>query len=159
MGVSLGRSDVELEVDHVAVLHDVFLAFNAEVTVFAGLAHGAPLDQIVVAHNLGLDEAALEVGVDGASGLGGGVAGVNGPGATFLFVEGEKGAQAQQAVGGVDEGVHAGFGHAEFAQILAGFGGGEVDEIAFELGAEEDGFAGVMGAGVFTHGGDEGQGV
>src|SRR5689334_11975499 len=65
-------SDVEAELDYVAVLHDVVLAFHADLADGAGLDQGAGLDEVGVGDDLGLDEAALEVGVDDAGGFGGG---------------------------------------------------------------------------------------
>ena len=63
-------SDVELEVDHVAVADDVVLAFQVQLGVGAAGGRGAEADEIFPPDDLGLDEAAREVGVDGAGGLG-----------------------------------------------------------------------------------------
>ena len=61
--------DVELEVHDVAVLHDVVLALLAQAArrTAAGLAAKAHV--VVERGRLGLDEAALEVGMDDAGGL------------------------------------------------------------------------------------------
>ena len=72
--------------------------------------------QIVVGHGLGLDEAALEIGVDDARGFRRGVAGVNRPGADFLFAGGEISPQTEQMIRGADQRADAGFLHAEFLQ-------------------------------------------
>ena len=61
---------VEAELHDVAVLHDVVLALDPGLAGRAGLGDRAGLDQVVVADDLGLDEALLEVGVDDAGGLG-----------------------------------------------------------------------------------------
>src|SRR5215216_6132483 len=58
-------SDVEAEVDDVALLHDVVFAFEAEEALLAGGGVGAGAGEVVVGDNLGADEAALDVGVDG----------------------------------------------------------------------------------------------
>src|SRR5690606_41733646 len=74
----------EAELHDVAVLHDVVLALHAHLAAGAGLGDGAGLDEVVEADDLGLDEAALEVGVDDARGLRGGRALGDGPGAGLL---------------------------------------------------------------------------
>ena len=62
-------SDVESEVNHVAFLHDVGLALEPELAGFARAVLAAARDVLVVADDLGADEAALEVRVDRAGGL------------------------------------------------------------------------------------------
>src|SRR5687768_9784315 len=84
------RSDVEAEIDHVAVLHDVVLSFRSEARALAGRREAAGGDQIVERGHLGPDEAALEVGVDGARGAGGARAGADRPGAAFVLARREE---------------------------------------------------------------------
>ena len=60
---------IEPEVHHVAVLDDVFFAFDPEFADFAAAFLTAMADKVVVAHDLSLNEAALKVGVDDASRL------------------------------------------------------------------------------------------
>ena len=55
----LEGSDVEPELDDVAVLHDVFFALDAELAGLAGFGLGAEGDKIVEGDGLGGDEAAL----------------------------------------------------------------------------------------------------
>ena len=57
------------EVDDVAVLDDVFLAFEADLAVFAARRHRSARDERVVGDHFGADEAALDVGVDFAGRL------------------------------------------------------------------------------------------
>src|SRR5690606_18734886 len=59
-------SHVEPELDHIAVVHDVLLALHADLACRAGIGHGAGSHEVVVGHDLGLDEATLEVRVDDA---------------------------------------------------------------------------------------------
>ena len=87
--------DVEAELHDVAVLHDVVLAFDARLAGGLGVGHRTCGDQVVEADDLGLDEAALEVGVDDAGSLGGGGALADGPGARFLRTCGQVGLQSQ----------------------------------------------------------------
>ena len=80
------------------------------------MTNRAALHQIIPVYRLGLDESAFKVGVNGASGLHGRVAGVNCPGTDLFFVEGEKRPQAEHVIRGPNELAGAGFGHAEFLQ-------------------------------------------
>ncbi len=82
-------SDVEQEVQHIAVLDDVFLAFGAHLAGFLGTLFALNLDEIVVRNRLGADKAAFKVGVDGRSCARGRVADVVRSGAHFLHTGGE----------------------------------------------------------------------
>ena len=53
------KSDVEPELDDVAVLHDVFFALDAEFAGIAGFALGAEGNEVVEGDGFGGDEAAL----------------------------------------------------------------------------------------------------
>ena len=59
----------EAEMQHVAVLDDVVLAFEAELARFARARLALPGDIVVIGDGLGADEALLEVGVDDAGRL------------------------------------------------------------------------------------------
>src|SRR6476469_2521233 len=52
-----GPSDVEAELHHVAVGHDVVLALHAHLAGRLGGGHGPGVHQVVVGDDLGLDEA------------------------------------------------------------------------------------------------------
>ena len=104
---------IELEQDHVSVPHHVFLAFHPVESFFPGGRDGAAFDEVVVGHGFGFDETASKIAMDGAGCYGSGVAGVNGPGADFLFAGGEESAQAEQMVGAANQRAHAGFVHAQ----------------------------------------------
>src|SRR6266536_3408453 len=101
------RSEVEAELDDVAVGHEVVLALDADPAGGSGGGHGAGGDQVGEGDDLGLDEAALEVGVDHAGGLGGGGAGADGPGPGLLGAGGEEGLQAEGAEADPDQLVQA----------------------------------------------------
>src|SRR3954471_19775651 len=58
------RLDVEQEVQHVAVLDDVLLAFGAHAPRLLGALLAAERHEVVEGDRLRADEAALEVGVD-----------------------------------------------------------------------------------------------
>ena len=55
------RLHVELEEQHVAVGHDVFLTFHAVEPLFPGGGDGAAAHEVVVRHRLRFDETPLEV--------------------------------------------------------------------------------------------------
>src|SRR5205085_3770695 len=97
------RLDVEQEVQHVAVLDDVLLAFGAHSAGLPGALLAPERDEVVERDRLGADEAALEVGVDDAGGLRRRVADVDRPGAHFLGAGGEVGLQAEQRERGADQ--------------------------------------------------------
>src|SRR4051812_43161436 len=88
-------SNVELEVDDVAVADDVFLAFELQLGVRAAGSLGAVLDEVLPPDDLGLDEAALEVGVDDARRLGGLGAALDRPGAALVGAGGEEGDEVE----------------------------------------------------------------
>ena len=56
----------------VAIGHDIVLALNTQLAGGLGALLAAELDVVVVANDLGLNKAALKVGVDDAGGLRGG---------------------------------------------------------------------------------------
>ena len=85
-------------VHHVAVLHDVVLAFEAEGAAGAGFGFGAGVEQLVPMNGFGADEVMLQIGVDGAGRVDGLGAALDGPGAALVFADGEEGDQAEQLV-------------------------------------------------------------
>src|SRR5690606_15543707 len=73
------RSDVEAEMQDVALLHAVLLALQAQAAGVARAGFAPVLDEVVVADGLGADEALLEVGMDDRGGLRRGGAGLDRP--------------------------------------------------------------------------------
>ena len=67
--VGASGSDVEAEMQDVAFLHPVFLAFQPQAAGVAGPGFAPVPDEIVVADGFGPDEALLEIGVDHSGGL------------------------------------------------------------------------------------------
>ena len=94
---------IKQEVDDVAVLHDVFLAFGAEQALCLGGGHVAAGLQILKGHSFCADKAALDVRVDlaGSSGSLGALG--DGPCTDFVLTAGEEGDVAQQIIAGVDQ--------------------------------------------------------
>jgi hypothetical protein len=54
------KLNVKFKQQHIAVLHDVFLAFHGVKAFFAGCADGTAFNEIVVSDGFGVDEAAFE---------------------------------------------------------------------------------------------------
>ena len=79
--------------------------------------------------------------MDHAGGFRRGVARVDGPGAHFFFARREIRPQAEQMIGRADERADAGFADAEFLQKFLRLGVGQINQIAFDLRADDDGFA------------------
>src|SRR5690606_15595013 len=98
---------VEPEKYDVAVLHDVLAPLAADQPALAGGLERAGLEEVRPAQGLGADEAALEVGVDLASGFGRAGALADGPGPDLLLPRREEADEAEQAVARLDEPVEA----------------------------------------------------
>ena len=128
--------DVEFKEQDVAVLDDVFLTFRTEQALFFYGLFAAESEKVVAAVAIGLDEAALKIGVDDtgcAWGLG---AAHDGPGADLLHAGRKVGDQVQQPVTGVDEPVETGFGEAEVGEELAALVGFEQGDFGLERAAD-----------------------
>jgi len=106
-------------VDDVAVLDEVVLSFHAHGPPALGSGLRAVAKQLVPADHLGLDEAALEVGVDDARRLGGTEALADHPGAAFVLAHREVALQPEERESLPDQLVQAGLGEPD--------GGEEVD--------------------------------
>ena len=95
-------------------------------------------DEVVGAHHLGPDEAALEVGVDGARGLGGARPGPDGRGAALVLAHGEEGDEPERAVAGVHEAGEAGLRETEPLQELEALRLRELGDLRLHLPAQDD---------------------
>src|SRR3972149_6714498 len=91
-------SDVEENLDDVPVAHAVRLPLRAQLPVLARLGHRAQRQEVLAEHDLGPDEAAREVRVDGRGGVHGRVAIVDRPCARRVRADGEEADQPEQAV-------------------------------------------------------------
>ena len=81
--------NVELEQQHISILHDILLAFRSHIALLARILPSTISDECVECNCVRLDEAALEVGVDHSGGLRRGIAAMNGPRAHFLLAGSE----------------------------------------------------------------------
>ena len=61
------------DMHHVAILHDVVLAFETQCAFGAGVGFGAGFQQLVPADGFGADEVLFQIGVDRAGGFDGAV--------------------------------------------------------------------------------------
>ena len=123
----------------VAVLDHVLLALDAQLT--CGLAAGlaAQLHVIVVAGNLGLDEAALKVGVDDAGGLGSLGANADGPRPDLHGASGEVALQAKQLVCCLSKRLQAGVLKPQGLQVLSGLLWIKISQLSLDTCANRDG--------------------
>jgi len=96
-------------VEDVAVLHDIFLAFLAQLAGIAGAGFAVERDIIVVGDGLGADESPLEVGMDFAGGLRRLGAFLDRPGARFLGADREESDEVEEVVAGTDDAGETGF--------------------------------------------------
>src|SRR5688500_7081170 len=96
-------SNVEPELEDVTVDHLVVLALDAELAGLPRLHPRPELEQQVPVDALGLDEPALEVGVDHTGALRRLGAGPERPRPALLLPGGEERAPAEQAVGRADQ--------------------------------------------------------
>src|SRR5688500_8908178 len=111
-------SDIELEVHHVAVAHDVLLALEPKLPGFATPRFPAERDEVLPPDDLGLDEAALEVAVDDPRRLRRLHPRRDGPCAHFLLARGEVAREPQEPVPGLDEPIEARRRHPEARKEL-----------------------------------------
>src|SRR5262245_10625438 len=98
----------EAEVQHVAVLDDVVLAFEPELAGVARARFAVERDVIVVSDRLGADEALLEIGMDDARRRLRPRSLRHGPGARLFRPGGEIGDEAEQLVALADQPVEPG---------------------------------------------------
>ena len=90
------------EVDDVPVLHDVFLAFEADLAVIPAGGHGAAADQRLIGHYFSANRAALDLGMDLACSVLCRRPTGNRPRAALVLTDGEEGHIAKQIVGGAN---------------------------------------------------------
>src|SRR3984893_19534771 len=106
-GASTSRrqaSDIEEKETHVAVFHHVVAPFEPHFAPFPRRSVGSRRDEVVVGHDLRLDEPTLDVAVDHAGGFGGLRALANRPGPDLWIARREEGDEAQQSIRRVNEG-------------------------------------------------------
>ena len=87
------------DVHDLAVLYDVFLAFQPQSPFLAGRGHATRFEQLIPRDYFSADEMLLEVLMDGAGGLLRRGAAADIPGAALLFAHREEYNQSQQSVG------------------------------------------------------------
>ena len=130
------------DVNDVAVLNDVVLAFEEELAgflelhfgVMAGVAGG---DEVGVLHDFGANEASGKIGVNGVRSIHGGFAVTDRPRADFVFANGEEGDVAQRSVKQPGKNMNRGFLNAERREKLGAFGGIlDLRDFGFDLRAQ-----------------------
>ncbi|RMR53962.1 hypothetical protein ALP85_05318 [Pseudomonas syringae pv. syringae] len=95
------------------------------------------MDEVVICHHFGADEAFFEVGVDHACGLGCGGTDADGPGTDFFDACGEVGLQVEHFVASADHAVQAGFFEAQgFEEHVLLFAVIKLGDFGFDLVAD-----------------------
>src|SRR5205085_10141182 len=122
-------SDVEADVQDVAVLDLVGLAFEPLEAAAGGLRVRARLDQVVPADDLAADDAARDVGVDGRGGLERRLPTPERPRARLVLGGGEEADQVERREQPADDLVERGEALAEGGRLV----GREFGELRFEL--------------------------
>src|SRR2546422_739623 len=122
-------------VQHVSVPDDVVLAFQAERAFGAGVGFGRGFEKLIPANGFSTDEMLFQVGVDDSRSFNRARVNGDGPGAAFVFADGEEGNHAEQGVSGTDQ-AH----EAALFQVIAGkeFSGirlGHLSKLGFDLPA------------------------
>ena len=109
---------------------------NTQLAGSLGALLATELDVIVVANDLGLNKAALKVGVDDAGGLRGGRALTHRPGLDLHLAGRKERLQAEQLVGCLREHVQAGLLQAQALQVVGSVLGIELGKLGLNLGAD-----------------------
>src|SRR5690606_27244288 len=89
--------------DHIAVAHDVFFAFDGHLARFFAFGFAAEGEQIFPPDDFGLDEAALKIRMDDACRLRRRGALDHSPSATLLFTSREKSNEPEQFIAGAND--------------------------------------------------------
>lgn len=127
------RSDVESELEDVAVVNDVGFAFEAESSGVFGALKAAGGCEVVVGGGFCADEAAGDVGMDFFGGGDGVVAAAYGPSAAFVVADGEKDDEAEAVPSEAKDAVAGGFGDAEAGHEFGAFGVVQSGDFHFEF--------------------------
>ena len=127
----------EAEMQHVAVLHHIFLAFQAELAGLARARLALVGDIVVIGDGLGADKALFEIRMDDARRSRAARALLDGPGAGLFRADGEIGHQMQELVARADDPVEAGFGEAHRVQIILLVFQRQHRDLALDLGGDD----------------------
>src|SRR5438552_8429532 len=95
------------EVDDIAVVNDIFLAFEAELAVLAARGHGSSRDQVIVADDFRADESASDVAVNLAGGELCRRSARDRPGAAFVLADRKERNIPEQVVAGPNNAIEA----------------------------------------------------
>src|SRR5206468_2618264 len=129
-------SDVEADLEDVAVDDLVVLSLDPELPGLLGRVPGAEGQQLVPADHLGPDEPALQVRVDDAGALRRPRAGAERPRPRLLVPRGEEGPPAEEVVGGPGDAWQGPLPQAEAGQQLGPLAGLELRRLGLELHAD-----------------------
>src|SRR5579875_1521764 len=143
-------SNVEPEGNHVALLHDVVLAFAAHLACRTQRLHRAIADVVIVADDLRTDESALEVAMDPARRLGCFGPPGNRPRANLLLPGRQERHEADQVVGGARQLLQPGTLDPQLRAECAGLLRRQPGQLCFDLPADGH-HAASLGGGQLFH--------
>src|SRR5207248_3204896 len=149
------RSYIEEEVHHVAVVHHVFLAFDAQEALGARRGLRPLREKLVPPDHLGPDESALEIRVDDARGLRRPGSLADDPGAAFVLAGGEVALQSEEVEARPDQLGKARLGEADRGEELLAVVLVQLLDLRLHLAADGDG-ASTLGFGEGLDPGDKG---
>ena len=129
------RSHVELEEDHVSILHLVVASLLLQLSSRLNGRLIAEFLEVLELVHFRADESLLEVGVDHASGLGSQGSATDGPAFHLVGSGGEEVDEVQHVVPSGDDLGHLALG-VVLGAVLGGLLGRHVHQLALELGAE-----------------------
>src|SRR5581483_7898418 len=129
-------SDVEADLEHVAVLDLVLLALDAELAELLRLRPRPDVEQVVPVDHLGADETTLQVRMDDTRALGCLGPGAERPRARLLVTRGEEGAPAEQLVRGAGGARQDALGDAEALEQLRTVGRVARRDLGLDLDAD-----------------------
>src|SRR6185503_3979988 len=138
-------SDVEPEMNHVAFLDDIGLALEPELAGLARALFAAPRDVLVVADDLGADEAALEVGVDRTGGLRRRRVALRRPDAHLFRAGRVERLESQQLVRRADHAIQAGFREAQGREVVGTILDGQLRELGLDGRRDHDDLGALLG--------------
>src|ERR1044071_3913809 len=112
-------SNIKPEMNHVAVLDDIFLPFELQLTLFAATRLALQLNKVLETDYFCPDESSLDIRVNDSRRPVGGRSPFDRPRPTLVFPTCQEADQVQQTVGCPDESIACRFGDSEILKELA----------------------------------------
>ena len=123
---------------HVAILHDVVLAFQPELARIARARFAVAGNIIVIGNGFGADETMLEIGVDHASALRRFRSPRHRPGACFFRADREESDETQKIVTRADQAIEARLLQSHGGEEFGAFFRRKLRDFFFDAGRDDD---------------------